>query len=245
MRESPTLARRRRRPRRRPRASPIAQAARRLGIPQLKPQQVRVIQHVLAQKDALAVLPTGFGKSACYQIPSMLLDSPVVVVSPLLALLEDQYEKLVSRDIPVARLDSTVRGKSRRETLERIREGGSLLVMTTPETLASTDMSEALDESGVALVAVDEAHTASEWGHDFRPAYLRLGEVLSPLRHGCNARPHGHRDRGSTQRSNPTPGSRRPAHRRREPGPPQSSVRGHPVQRGGAASERSPDWCSG
>lgn len=144
-----------------------------------------MIEHVLAQRDALAVLPTGFGKSACYQVPSMLMSAPVVVVSPLLALLEDQYEKLVARDIPVVRLDSTVRSKARRDAIDRISSGGSLLVMTTPETLASEDMSRALNESGVSLVAVDEAHTASEWGHDFRPAYLRLGEVLA--RYGATA----------------------------------------------------------
>lgn len=161
----------------------MERAARRLGIRKLRRQQVRVIEHVLQGKDALAVLPTGFGKSVCYQVPSMLLSTPVVVVSPLLALLQDQYEKLVARDIPVVRLDSTVRSRgARKEAIERIRGGGPLLVMTTPETLASEEMSHALHESGVALVAVDEAHTASEWGHDFRPAYLRLGEVLDRYR---------------------------------------------------------------
>ncbi|HSF18791.1 MAG TPA: RecQ family ATP-dependent DNA helicase [Vicinamibacteria bacterium] len=165
-------------------SSAIERAAHRLGIEVLRPQQTRIIEHVLKHKDALAVLPTGFGKSACYQVPSMLLKAPVVVVSPLLALLQDQYEKLIAREIPTVRLDSTVRGKARREALERLSRGGSLLVMTTPETLASDEVSKAL-KGGISLVAVDEAHASSEWGHDFRPAYLRLGEVLG--RYGATA----------------------------------------------------------
>ncbi|HXV61673.1 MAG TPA: RecQ family ATP-dependent DNA helicase [Vicinamibacteria bacterium] len=179
-RKPPRSARRRDVP-----SSPIDRAAHRLGIAVLRPQQTRIIEHVLKHKDALAVLPTGFGKSACYQVPSMLLKAPVVVVSPLLALLQDQYEKLIARKIPTVRLDSTVRGKARREALERLSRGGSLLVMTTPETLASDEMSRVLTRSGISLVAVDEAHASSEWGHDFRPAYLRLGEVLG--RYGATA----------------------------------------------------------
>lgn len=135
----------------------------------------------LVGRDVLVVLPTGFGKSACYQIPSMVLSRPVVLISPLLALLRDQDEKLRARDIPCVRLDGTVRGNARRAALERIEQAGSLLVMTTPETLASREGTDALRRAGVALAAVDEAHCVSEWGHDFRPAYLRLGEHLREL----------------------------------------------------------------
>ena len=160
---------------------PVEQAARRLGITRLYPEQEQVIANAVAGTDTLVVLPTGFGKSACYQIPSMIMPRPVVVISPLLALLRDQHEKLIKRRVPCVRLDGTVRGKARREALETIARGGSLLVMTTPETLGSEEGRQALRASGVSLAAVDEAHCISEWGHDFRPAYLQIGERLRQL----------------------------------------------------------------
>lgn len=162
-------------------ADPIEVAAARLGIGRLYREQRRVIDAVLAGRDVLMVLPTGFGKSACYQIPSMVLPKPVLVISPLLALMRDQYEKLQKLDVPVVRLDGTIRGRNRKAAIERIAKGGSLLVMTTPETLATQDAIDSLGRSGVSLAAIDEAHCISEWGYDFRPTYLQLGERLRRL----------------------------------------------------------------
>jgi len=159
----------------------VIAAARRLGFTRLRPEQERIISDALSGRDVLAVLPTGFGKSACYQIPSMILPRPTIVVSPLLALLQDQQAKLVDRGIACVRLDGTVRGPARRKALARIATGGPVLIMTTPETLGSADLKNAIGTGGLALAAVDEAHCVSEWGHDFRPAYLRIGEELKHL----------------------------------------------------------------
>jgi ATP-dependent DNA helicase RecQ len=160
---------------------PMDDAAMRIGIKRLHDEQRSGIDAALTGEDVLMVMPTGFGKSACYQVPSMLLRKPVVVISPLLALLRDQHEKLIKYEVPCVRIDGTVRGKKREAAIEQIRKGGSLLVMTTPESLANEEISGALMESGISLAAIDEAHCISEWGFDFRPAYQRLGERLRSL----------------------------------------------------------------
>jgi ATP-dependent DNA helicase RecQ len=159
----------------------VEEAARRIGIAELYPEQAQVVAAVTAGRDVLMVLPTGFGKSACYQVPAMVLPKPVVLISPLLALLEDQHTKLLARGIRVARLDGTVRGNARKRALADVARGGPILVMTTPETLANPELRTALASSGVGLVAVDEAHCISEWGFDFRPAYRRLGARVREL----------------------------------------------------------------
>ena len=159
----------------------VREAALRLGIERLHPEQQEAIDAIQEGQDVLMVLPTGFGKSACYQIPSMILPKPVVVASPLLALMKDQAEKLEQRGIPCVRLDGTVRGKKRATALEKVAAGGPMLVLTTPESLFNEEVVTALRKPGVSLAAIDEAHCISEWGYDFRPAYLQLGERVRSL----------------------------------------------------------------
>ncbi len=163
------------------RLAAMHKAAQRLGISQLHPEQERVIDALLRGDDVLMVLPTGFGKSACYQIPSLILPKPVLVLSPLLALMKDQYEKMRRLGVPCVKLDGTVRGRERENVLAEIAKGERLLVMTTPETLGAPDAGAALAKGGISMAAVDEAHCISEWGYDFRPAYLKIGERLKLL----------------------------------------------------------------
>ena len=143
--------------------------------------QQQVIESLLAGRSALALFPTGAGKSLCYQLPSLLMDGLTVVISPLIALMKDQVEALAARGIAAARLDSSLTPAEAAGVYDRIRDGSLKLLYIAPERLTSEQFVAKLSRTRVAMMAVDEAHCISEWGHNFRPEYLRLAHVAKEL----------------------------------------------------------------
>jgi ATP-dependent DNA helicase RecQ len=152
------------------------------GHPGFRPGQREAVDAILAGRDVLAVMPTGSGKSLCYQLPALLAPGVTLVVSPLIALMQDQYGALRNRGIDeVEMLTSAMSPEAVTAAVERIRAGTARLVYVAPERFTSARFLEAIAEAGVARLAVDEAHCLSEWGHDFRPDYLRLADVRERL----------------------------------------------------------------
>src|SRR5919201_5419965 len=151
------------------------------GYQEFRPGQERAVASVLEGRDTLVVLPTGGGKSVCYQVPALLLPGLTVVVSPLISLMKDQVDALTARGLPAAFINSTLTPGEVSDRLARAQRGELKLLYVAPERFDLGNAAERLRAIGVSLLAVDEAHCISEWGHDFRPSYLRMGRVRESL----------------------------------------------------------------
>jgi len=151
------------------------------GYSSFRPAQETLIDAQLAGRDVLGVMPTGAGKSICFQIPALMLSGATLVVSPLISLMKDQVAQLRRGDIPVAFINSSLTVKQYQEVLRRTRTGQYKIIYVAPERLETEDFVNFALSTEISLIAIDEAHCVSQWGQDFRPSYLRIKDFVDKL----------------------------------------------------------------
>ncbi|MBT6768172.1 MAG: ATP-dependent DNA helicase RecQ, partial [Opitutales bacterium] len=154
------------------------------GFDAFREGQESIINQVLNGNSALAVFPTGSGKSLCYQLPALLLPGLTIVISPLIALMKDQVDFLQERSIPVARLDSSLTADETRQVYTNLNNGHLKLLYVAPERISNERFFASIEDVSISLMVIDEAHCISEWGHNFRPEYLKLSIAAKKLKVG-------------------------------------------------------------
>ena len=152
------------------------------GHTAFRPAQDSIIDALLSGRDVLGVMPTGAGKSICFQIPALLLPGVTLVISPLISLMKDQVEQLRHGDIPAAFINSSLTAKQYKEVLRRVGDGRYKIIYVAPERLETAAFLQFALETPVSLIAVDEAHCVSQWGQDFRPSYLKIAKFIDTLK---------------------------------------------------------------
>ncbi len=151
------------------------------GYNEFRKAQEKVIESILKKEDTVAIMPTGAGKSICYQIPALIFEGVTVVISPLISLMKDQVDSLKEVGIEATYINSSLNNLEIEERIFNAREGLYKLIYIAPERLESDSFVRSLNNLNIALVAVDEAHCVSQWGHDFRPSYTKISNFIRKL----------------------------------------------------------------